>query len=174
VATADSGFEFAGGDGDVGDLTHKTITGTLDAQFADTDRRCLDTLGPVQPLVIFTQITCGADGSYTLGSTTPGDADKLEWTVNGGDPNIPSGTYLVSTNRTVEVVAVGIPPDVPEFSWENPEPFDFVVPTGCDLKTLALTGSSAPPTWALNASIGVLVLGAGMLLMRRRQESLFE
>ncbi len=167
TATADSGAEFAGA------LATKNFTGTLDPVLPEDDPACLETLGPVQPSVTFKQITCDADGSYTLGSPTVGDSDKLTWTVNG-IPNIPSGTYAVATSKTVTVVAGAIDPDVLEFDWVDPAPFKFAMPTGCDLETLALTGSSASPLWALNAGIGVLVLGAAMMLMRRREESLFE
>jgi hypothetical protein len=167
TATADSGAEFAG------NSPTKFFTGFLDPMLPDDHPDCLETLGPVQPSVTFKQITCDADGSYTLGSPTEGDADKLVWTVNGL-PNIPSGTYAVTTSKTVTVVAGAIPPDVVEFDWVDPAPFEFEVPTGCELETLALTGSNAAPPWALNAGIGVLVLGAGMLLLRRRQDALFE
>jgi hypothetical protein len=108
-----------------------------------------------------------------LGASVPGDSDKLDWTVNG-TPNVPSGTYYVTSALQVTVAASAIPPDTLEFDWVDPDPFNFVEPVDCDLDTLALTGSSAPPLWALNAGIGVLVLGAGMLLLRRRTESLFE
>ena len=167
TATADSGAEFAGA------LATKNFTGTLDPVLPEDDPACLETLGPVQPSVTFKQITCDADGSYTLGSPTVGDSDKLTWTVNG-IPNIRSGTYAVASAKTVTVVAGAIDPDVLEFDWVDPAPFKFAMPTGCDLETLALTGSSASPLWALNAGIGVLVLGAAMMLMRRREESLFE
>jgi hypothetical protein len=167
TATADEGAKFAG------NLSELEFSGVLDPQLSSEDEECLETLGPVTPTVSFNQITCDADGSYVLGGLLEGDSDKVEWTVNG-TPNIPSGTYYVSSPMVVTVVAGAIPPDTLEFDWVDPEPFAFVAPTGCDLVTLALTGSSAPPLWALNAGIGVLVLGAGMLLMRRREESLFE
>jgi LPXTG-motif cell wall-anchored protein len=107
-----------------------------------------------------------------LGSSLAEDADKIVWTVNGV-PNTPSDTYPVTTTMNVTVVAVAVAPDVLEFDWENPAPFAFTVAGGCDLETLALTGPGSSG-WALNAGIGVLVLGAGMMLMRRREESLFD
>ncbi len=167
VATANSGAEFA--DGDSGGLT-KTFTNTLDPQL--TGKGC-DTpvLGLVLPTVSFQQITCRANGSYTLGVAEGYDPTHVTFTVNGVEGKL-AGTYPVGTAQKITVVAVAVPPNGLE-EWTDPDPFDFIVPTGCELKTLALTGSSAP-LWALNAGIGVLVLGAGMLLMRRREESLFE
>ena len=100
----------------------------------------LETFALIMPSVSFTQIACEADGSYTLGSPTPGDADKLLWTVNGV-PNVPSGTYYVDTTMNVTVDPLAIEPDGLE-EWDNPSPLSFTVPAGCDLVTLALTAQA--------------------------------
>ena len=166
VATANQGAAFA--DGDPGNLT-KTFTGTLDPIFADNDPRCLGTLGLVMPTVVFTQATCSAPGSYTLGVAQGYDPTHVTFTVNDVS-GVPAGTYPVVGAQEVTVTAQPVAPNGLEFEWVDPPAFSFVNPGACgQLTTLALTGTAVSYLgWTLGG--GALFLGAALLFMRRRSE----
>lgn len=168
VATAIAGAEFASGPGVSGDLLSKTFTGSLDAVFADDDPRCV--LGLVLPQVIFTQATCSAAGSYTLGVADGYDPTHVTFTVNG-TPGVLAGTYPVDGAKDVTVTVQPVAPNGLEPDWVNPQPFSFIDPVACgQLTTLALTGSAASYLgWTLGG--GALFLGAVLLVMRRRRET---
>lgn len=167
VATANQGAEFT--DGDPGKLT-KTFTGTLDAIFPDNDPRCLGTLGLVMPTVVFTQATCSAAGSYTLGVAKGYDPTHVTFTVNG-TPGVLAGTYPVTGAKDVTVTVQPVAPHGLEFEWVDPPTFSFGGTTACgQLTTLALTGAGASYLgWTLGG--GALFLGVALLIMRRRSET---
>jgi hypothetical protein len=128
----------------------------------------LDEHPPVKPTVSFTQLTCEANGSYTLG-TEEGTPDSVIWTVNGSPAS--DGTFSVSTAGTVTVTAA----PAAGFGFDDPDQqtewtFEFVTPaTVCDLTTLALTGAPMAVglvgLWSVLTAVGVL-----LILSRRRQE----
>ena len=164
VATANQGAAFA--DGDPGNLT-KTFTGTLDPIFADNDPRC--TLGLVMPKVVFTQATCSAAGSYTLGVADGYDPTHVTFTVNDV-AGIAAGTYPVVGAQKVTVTVQAVAPNGLEIDWVDPPAFSFVNLGACgQLTTLALTGTAVTYLgWTLGG--GALFLGAALLFMRRRSE----
>ena len=164
VATANQGAAFA--DGDPGNLT-KTFTGTLDPIFADNDPRC--TLGLVMPKVVFTQATCSAAGSYTLGVADGYDPTHVTFTVNDV-AGIVAGTYPVVGAQKVTVTVQAVAPNGLEIDWVDPPAFSFVNLGACgQLTTLALTGTAVSYLgWTLGG--GALFLGAALLFMRRRSE----
>jgi hypothetical protein len=164
VATATQGAKFT--DGDPGNLT-KTFTGTLDPVFADNDPRC--TLGLVLPSVVFTQATCFAPGSYTLGVADGYDPTHVTFTVNDVAGIVP-GTYPVVGAQKVTVTVQPVAPNGLEIDWVDPPAFSFVSQSACgQLTTLALTGSAVSYLgWTLGG--GALFLGAALLFMRRRSE----
>ena len=164
VATANQGAAFA--DGDPGNLT-KTFTGTLDPIFADNDPRC--TLGLVMPKVVFTQATCSAAGSYTLGVADGYDPTHVTFTVNDV-AGIVAGTYPVVGAQKVTVTVQAVAPNGLEIDWVDPPAFSFVNLGACgQLTTLALTGTAVTYLgWTLGG--GALFLGAALLFMRRRSE----
>ncbi len=166
VATANQGAQFA--DGDPGGMT-KTFTGTLDPIFADNDPRCLDTLGLVLPQVVFTQATCSAAGSYTLGVAQGFDPTHVTFTVNGV-AGVLAGTYPVVGAQEVTVTVQPVAPNGIELEWVDPPAFSFVDAGACgQLTTLALTGAAASYLgWTVGG--GALFLGAALLFMRRRSE----
>ena len=164
VATANQGAAFA--DGDPGNLT-KTFTGALDPIFADNDPRC--TLGLVMPKVVFTQATCSAAGSYTLGVADGYDPTHVTFTVNDV-AGIVAGTYPVVGAQKVTVTVQAVAPNGLEIDWVDPPAFSFVNLGACgQLTTLALTGTAVTYLgWTLGG--GALFLGAALLFMRRRSE----
>ena len=164
VATANKGAEFA--DGDPGNTT-KTFTGTLAPIFADNDPRC--TLGLVMPKVVFTQATCSAAGSYTLGVADGYDPTHVTFTVNDV-AGIVAGTYPVVGAQKVTVTVQAVAPNGLEIDWIDPPAFSFVNLGACgQLTTLALTGTAVSYLgWTLGG--GALFLGAALLFMRRRSE----
>ncbi len=168
VATANSGALFT--DGDLGGLT-KTFTGTLDPIIPDGDPRCPGVLGLVLPTVLFTQATCSATGSYTLGVAEGYDPTHVSFTVNGVS-GIPVGTYQVLSAKDVTVTAQAVAPNGLELEWVDPPTFSFLTASGCgQLVTLALTGTSSGYLgWALGGS--ALLLGAALMLIRRRNEAM--
>jgi hypothetical protein len=127
----------------------------------------LDEHPPVKPTVAFTQLTCTANGSYTLG-TEEGTPESVVWTVNGSPAA--DGTFVVSTAGTVTITAA--PAD--GFGFDDPKQqtewtFEFIAPSLCDLTTLALTG--APVAAGVVGLWGVLtVVGVLLILSRQRQE----
>jgi len=135
---------------------------------------CLDTEGPVDPVVTFVQTTCQVAGKYTLGVADIGNEAGVVWTVTGGLPTT-IGTHSVSTPGKVTVTAqpapgwgfTGNPPlvnGVPTLTWE----FTFAdLPDDC-LPTLAFTGGSVAGG-ALGLS-ALLTLGGILLLAARRRE----
>lgn len=142
----------------------------------------LPTRGPLVPGVDFTDPTCSADGSYTLTSPEPQEglpAKTVTWYVN--DVETEPGTYkAVSgdkvTIRVVATVGYTFETDEEGFVTEITYPeHAFNAPTTCDLKTLALTGSSdTTPALALTAFLGLLGLAmvrSGIRVNRSRQEA---
>ncbi|MGB3911745.1 MAG: hypothetical protein WBL06_14855 [Pseudolysinimonas sp.] len=149
----------------------------------DPEGCTLVTKGPVFPELSFTPATCNGDGSYTL--TSPAEtedvpAGTVTWFVN--DVETAPGTYPAEVGDivTVKVVAnfpADYPVDIdgnvlPEYTYPA---YEFTAPVGCDLTTLALTGSSdTTPMLALTAFLGLLGLAmvrSGIRVSRIRQEA---
>ncbi|HWH98545.1 MAG TPA: hypothetical protein VNS80_09280, partial [Pseudolysinimonas sp.] len=148
----------------------------LEHEGCDVD---LPTRGPIVPGLQFSNPTCSADGSYTLTSPDPQEglpAKTVTWYVNNVETE--PGTYSVKApaSITVRVVAtVG-------YTFETGDGFvteityparSFTAPGGCDLTTLALTGTDTTPALALTAFLGLLGLAmvrSGGRVNRNRQE----
>ncbi|HEU0206236.1 MAG TPA: hypothetical protein VFQ74_06055 [Pseudolysinimonas sp.] len=143
-----------------------TLTGYPDGGWSETIKTalaCGDLVDHpiVIPIVTFTQLTCTADGSYTL-SNDLGDPDAVLWTVDGS--SVGQGTVQVTGARTVTVHAE---PNGPDFGFADKQQrdwsFTFAAPGTCDLKTLALTGSDPSGPFVL---AGFLIL-FGLTVVRR-------
>jgi hypothetical protein len=114
------------------------------------------------PLVTFVQLGCTTNGSYTL-SNDIGAADGVIWTVDGSQ--VAQGTYQVTSARTVTVHAAANGPayglnGTPQVDWT----LTFVAATTCDLKTLALTGTT--PTGGMLLAYFMLLAGIGIITVR--------
>ena len=122
----------------------------------------LPTEGPITPLPSFTPATCDANGSYTLNSPAAQEGlptPSVFWYVN--DVLTADGTYSVAAPASITVKAVantGYTFD--DFTTERTFPtYQFTAPSGCDLRTLALTGTGdMTPALALTAFLGLLGL----------------
>ncbi len=125
---------------------------------------------PTHPLVTPTahkvDITCSADGSYTL-DAIPG----VIWTI--GNTVFPAGTYTVASTQEVVVNAS---PDAPAYGFESGLSiptvftFDFTAPseTYCaQLKTLAFTGGGSTNGLIFAGGLALIAIG-GLLVIRRR------
>lgn len=123
----------------------------------------------VTPAATQVQLGCFAAGSYTV-SNSLSDSAALTWTVNGSVAN--EGKYVVNSESTVVVhVAANGPAYGLEKGSQTDWTFHFVRPATCDLKTLALTGST-PVGWI---ALGYALLVSGLALLavrvaRRRGE----
>lgn len=131
----------------------------------------LDTHPLVDPVVTHTDLTCTGGGSYTL-SNDLSDAAAITWTVNGSV--VSQGPYTVSTAGIVTIHAEANGPTYGFAAGTTQDwTLDFEQPTTCELKTLALTGSS-PTGWI---ALGYLLLVSGLALValrfvrRRREQS---
>ncbi len=131
---------------------------------ADTDKCQLPSNALVTPMLASTAMTCKASGSYTLGELTPG---TIVWTVNGVVS--PAGTYKVTSAQTVTLVATPKnASDGLDAAWKSPQILTFEESAGgCQLTTLALTGSTRTLGYA---AIGTLLIlgGIGFWIVRRR------
>jgi hypothetical protein len=116
----------------------------------------------VVPIVTFTQLTCTRGGSYTL-SNDLGDDNAVIWTVDGSP--VAPGTYQVTSGRTVTVHAE---PNGPDYGFDAETQrdwsFTFAAATGCDLTTLALTGST--PVGGMLLGYFLLIAGIGIVAVR--------
>ena len=116
----------------------------------------------VDPAATQVQLQCFAAGSYTLGNDLS-DPAAIIWTVNGS--TVAQGTYKISAPGTVTVHAEA---NGPTYGLEQGATqdwtFNFATPTTCDLKTLALTGSS-PTGWIV---LGYILLISGLVLVAIR------
>lgn len=141
--------------GSVTDITSASFDCTL---FTFDKEGDLTTLGPVVPFAEFKDLTCEADGSITFGNneTAPGAAEPaVTWTVNGAA--MTEGTYPVTAAGAVSLVATAVGPEY-FFDLDTVSEFEhqFTEPTGCDLPTLALTGTNSTPTFAIATLLGLL------------------
>lgn len=138
----------------------------------------LPTEGPITPLPSFTPATCDANGSYTLNSPAAQEGlptPSVFWYVN--DVLTADGTYSVAAPASITVKAVantGYTFD--DFTTERTFPaYQFTAPNGCDLRTLALTGTGdMTPALALTAFLGLLGLAmvrSGARATRTRKET---
>jgi hypothetical protein len=149
----------------------------------DPEGCTLATKGPVFPELSFTPATCNGDGSYTL--TSPAEtedvpAGTVTWFVNNVETAPGAYPAEVGDIVTVKVVAnfpADYPVDIdgnvlPEYTYPA---YEFTAPVGCDLTTLALTGSSdTTPALALTAFLGLLGLAmvrSGIRVNRTSQEA---
>jgi hypothetical protein len=150
----------------------KTTRALTAQELANCD---LPTFDLVMPKVSSVQPTCTADGSFTLGVEAGYNPAYVKWIVDGV-ANVASGTYPVTTSRTVTIVAVPVAPHGFEFGWNQPAPIKFTVPNKAvcgdlptfDLPTLAYTGSGTDGGAGLLFAGGLLVLGAAGVYSRRR------
>jgi hypothetical protein len=123
----------------------------------------------VDPSATQVQMGCFTGGSYTL-SNDLSDPAALTWTVNGSV--VGEGKYVVNSPSTVVIhVSANGPSYGLEAGATTDWTFHFVQPTTCDLKTLALTGST-PVGWI---ALGYAMLVSGLALLavrfaRRRGE----
>ncbi|WP_010203415.1 hypothetical protein [Salinibacterium sp. PAMC 21357] len=184
TATADAGAEFASGPElrvSTG-VTTLTFAGTLDPQLDPADPECdLVTLGLLMPAVTFSQASCTAAGSYTLGTAAGYDPALVTFTVDGVAGMV-AGTYPVANSGAVAVSAQAVAPNGLEFDWVDPAAFTFAVPSDDDcgsalptlalrLPTLAFTGGGGvgPLWWLLSTSM--ILLGAAAIYVRRRMDA---
>ena len=108
--------------------------------------------------------SCTTAATYTIGSVAP---NTITWQVNG--VATPEGTYKVTAAGDVTLVATptstidGLDP-----AWVNPTVLKFPAASlGCELETLAYTGSSSIGTFGLAG--GMMFIGLGGLLVARRK-----
>ncbi|MBH0116077.1 hypothetical protein I6E52_04385 [Salinibacterium sp. NG253] len=184
TATATEGAEFPAAGPAIlaaGASTTMTFSGVLDPQLDPSSPECdLVTLGLVMPAVTFSQASCDAAGSYTLGVAAGYDPALVTFTVNG-TAGIAAGTYPVAASGSLVVTAQVVEPNGLEFDWSDPPAFAFEVPSSDDcvspevvtaqLPTLAYTGSSgsAGAWWLLPLSM--IVLGGAAIVVRRRMDA---
>lgn len=164
-----------------GEVTTLTFSGVLNPRLDPFDPECdLVTLGLVMPAVSFSQSTCSAGGTYTLGAAPGYDPALVTFTVNGAS-GIRSGTYPMTASGAVLVTAQVVVPNGFEFGWDDPPAFTFVVPSDDDcnspevvtaqLPTLAFTGGSGISiVWWL-FPVSLIVLGGAAIFVRRRMEA---
>jgi hypothetical protein len=120
----------------------------------------------VDPTATQVQLGCFTGGSYTL-TNDLSDPAAITWTVNGSTVTTTSApqTFTVNKSGTVKIHAVANGPTYGlETSAQTDWTFVFAQPSTCDLKTLALTGSS-PTGWL---TLGYLMLVSGLALLAAR------
>jgi len=122
------------------------------------------TLAVVTPVVSSTPATCTTAGTYTIGAVTPG---TITWTVNGAPAA--AGTYKVTTAGDITLVATPTDPkNGLDPSWTNPKVLKFAAANiGCELETLAYTGSGS--IGQLGLAGGMVFIGIGGLFIARRK-----
>ena len=144
-----------------------TLTDTSDIPLTiapyDGDCGQLITHPLVDPSAVQVQMGCDIVGSYTLTSDQV-DADSVVWTVNGSV--VAQGTYFVPSAGHFVIDAAPGPGFGFAFGTQSEWVFDFGVPTTCDLKTLALTGSD--PQGDVMLAGFALLFGLALLRMSRR------
>ena len=116
----------------------------------------------VTPIVTSVQLGCTKDGSYTL-SNDLAAPDGVIWTVDGS--TVLQGTYAVTSAKTVHVHAEA---NGPAFGFTFGQQQDwtlvFGAATTCDLKTLALTGTT--PAGGMLLAYFMLLAGLGIVTVR--------
>lgn len=122
------------------------------------------TLAVVTPKVSQTPATCTSAATYTIGAVTPG---TVTWTVNGAPAT--AGTYKVTSAGDITLVAAAADPkNGLDPAWVNPTVLKFPAATiGCELETLAYTGSSS--IGQLGLAGGMVFIGIGGLFVARRK-----
>ena len=141
-----------------------TLSGTSNWDHVFTVPSCgdLPTDPIVTPLATSVALGCTTGGSYTL-SNDLSDAAAVLWTVNGSA--VSQGTYTVNSARVITVhAAVNAPTYGFATGTQQDWTFTFTNPSGCELSTLALTGSS--PTGALVLAYFLLIAGLGVIGIR--------
>jgi hypothetical protein len=152
VATAEAGYHFAAGVGVSDDGSTKTFSGNLPAKL--TGPECdLPDLDIVEPTISFTQPTCFANGTYTVGGA------DVQWSRGGVE--IPNGQYSLASGVEIELTVApkephGFAPEQ-QTSWT----VEFAAASGpCDLTTLSLPntggGIAGGALW-----LGLMTLGLG-------------
>ncbi len=129
----------------------------IDLTVAAFDGPCgdLPTNPLVVPLVSVNQATCVSGASYTLADDLSATGAVI-WTVDGA--GAAEGLHSVTVPATVTIVAA--PAEGFGFgegttaSWK----LDFVAPSGCELRTLALTGTASPGWIAFSALLVIIGL----------------
>jgi hypothetical protein len=129
---------------------------------------CKEVVLDIMPVVTFTQFTCDAAGSYSLGIAGDVDPAFVTFTVNGV-PDVGVGVYPAEVGTTT-VTAEAVAPNGLDAAWDNPPAFEFEKPLASDCITggLAHTGAAVATTGALAVGGGLLFLGLVALFMRRR------
>lgn len=130
----------------------------------DTTKCNPPTLAIVTPTVSSTQASCASAATYTIGEVTPG---TITWTVNGAPAA--AGTYKVTTAGDITLVANPTNPlNGLDPAWVNPTVLKFPSAAfGCELTTLAYTGSGS--LGQLGLAGGMVFIGIGGLLIARRK-----
>ncbi|MBX3100594.1 MAG: hypothetical protein KF761_13580 [Salinibacterium sp.] len=125
------------------------------------------TLAIVTPTVSRTPATCTQAATYTIGAVTPG---TVTWEVNGVK-NVAAGTYKVVTAGDVTLIASPTDPkNGLDPTWTNPTVLKFPAASiGCELETLAYTGSGS--IGQLGLAGGMVFIGIGGLFIARRKWS---
>jgi hypothetical protein len=133
----------------------------------DTSKCAPPTLPIVTPTVSSTPATCTSPATYTIGAVAPG---TISWSVNGA-PNTPEGTYKVTTAGDITLIATPTDPkNGLDPAWVNPKVLKFPAATmGCELETLAYTGSGS--LGQLGLAGGMVFIGIGGLFIARRKWS---
>ena len=124
------------------------------------------TLAVVTPKVSQTPATCTTAATYTIGAVTAG---TITWTVNGTPAA--AGTYKVASAGDVTLVATPTDPkNGLDPAWVNPTVLKFPAASiGCELETLAYTGSGS--IGKLGLAGGMVFIGIGGLFIARRKWS---
>ncbi|GAB3040109.1 hypothetical protein GCM10027052_21070 [Parafrigoribacterium mesophilum] len=167
TATALDGFVLSGD-------THWPYTVTVHR--ADNCGFEFPTESVVTPTVASNNLTCKADGSFTLGEAD-GIADAIVWKVDGNV--VTAGTHTVSKKGTHVVTAVPAEGHGFDFGIDNPSTWtlSFTDPMDCgDLTTLALPGETLAATGTDGGSInlgllfasGLLFLGGALVIAEKR------
>ena len=136
--------------------------------FVQDSSKCTNpTLTLVTPKVSLTPATCTSAATYTLGAVKPG---TITWEVNGVK-NTPEGTYKVTSAGDVTVIATPTDPkNGLDPAWVNPTVLKFPAASlGCELTTLAYTGSGS--IGKLGLAGGMVFIGIGGLFIARRKWS---
>ena len=163
VATATGAAKFAAGEGVSPDGKTKTFTGSYDAKLTG-DECDLPTHDLVVPTISFTQPTCVANGTYTVGGA------DVQWSRNGTP--IDNGKYSLASGVEIELTVAPKPPHGFSPDQQKSWKVSFKAPSGpCDLTTLALTGADGDQTVPLAIAGFAVLLGLAAVHRARRTKA---
>ncbi|MDJ0336446.1 LPXTG cell wall anchor domain-containing protein [Salinibacterium sp. G-O1] len=144
------------------------------AFFANNCEQEIPTLALVLPTVTFTQATCTAAGSYTLGVAAGFTPNQVTFTVNG-TPGVLAGTYAAA-NGSITVTVQPVAPDGIDVDWVNPSAFVFAAPSASDCSPVTTppvpvtpagngSGAGLPNTGSGDGIAGLISLGGGLVFL---------